>query len=106
MKLDFNINDYVDKIKKDNSYFHTFINRQNLAAGILVLKPGQKDTQQPHDSDEIYHVVSGDGYLRIRDRDYSVFPGKIFFVAKNTRHYFHGNKKELRVLYFFGGSDS
>jgi hypothetical protein len=29
-----------------------------------------------------------------------------FFVAKNVKHHFFGNTKELTVLYFFGGPDS
>ena len=107
MKLDFNISTYVEKIKKcgDNSYFHTFINRSSLSTGLLVLRPGQQDTQEPHDTDEVYYVISGDGYLKIKNKDYLVLPNKIFFVAKNTKHYFHSNNKELQILYFFGGSD-
>jgi len=31
---------------------------------------------------------------------------KVFFVAKDVKHHFHGNKKELKVLYFFGGLDT
>jgi len=54
LKLDFDLSDYVDKIKKSNSYFHTFINKSTLAAGVLVLNPGEEDTQTPHESDEIY----------------------------------------------------
>ncbi|MEX0862458.1 cupin domain-containing protein [Nitrosopumilus sp.] len=106
MKLDFDLSDYVDKIKKSDSYFHTFINKSSLAAGVLVLNPGEEDTQTPHESDEIYYIISGDGYLKINSKDYPVSKDKIFFVGRNVKHYFHGNKKELKVLYFFGGPDS
>lgn len=106
MKLDFDLSDYVDKIKKSDSYFHTFINKSTLAAGVLVLNPGEEDTQTPHESDEIYYIISGDGYLKINTKDYPVSKDRIFFVGKNVQHCFHGNKKELRVLYFFGGPDS
>ena len=106
MKLDFDLSDYVDKIKKSNSYFHTFINKSTLAAGVLVLNPGEEDTQTPHESDEIYYIISGDGYLKINTKDYPVSKDRIFFVGKNVQHCFHGNKKELKVLYFFGGPDS
>ena len=107
MKLEFNTKDYIKEIKKNpESYFHTFINRDSLAAGILLLKPGEKDTQSPHDSDEIYYVIRGDGYLKINKKDYPVSEGKVFFVAKDVEHYFFGNTAELEVLYFFGGPDS
>jgi len=106
LNLEFNIHDYIKKIKNGNSYFHTFINRDSLAAGVLVLQPGEEDTQEPHESDEVYYVISGDGYLKIKNKDYPVSNGKLFFVAKDVQHFFHGNTVELKVLYFFGGPDS
>ncbi len=106
MKLDFDVKSSIKKIKKSGMYFHTFINKPSLAVGVLVLKPGDKDTQVPHDNDEVYYVISGDGFLKIKNKDYKVSKDKVFFVAKNVKHYFHGNKKELTVLYFFGGLDT
>ena len=106
MKIDYNISHYVEKIKKSKSYFNTFINTENLAAGVLVLRPGEDDTQVPHDSDEVYFIIKGDGFLKIKNKDYSIEPNRMYFVAKNEKHFFHGNKKELVVLYFFGGPDS
>ncbi len=97
---------YLEKIKKSSSYFHTFINRDSLAAGVLVLQPGEEDTQTPHESDEVYYVIEGDGFLKIKNKDYLVSKDKLFFVAKDVEHYFHGNTKELKVLYFFGGPDT
>ncbi len=106
MKLEFDLANSLKKIKDGNSYFHTFINKDSLAAGVLVLQPGEEDTQEPHDTDEVYYVISGDGFLKIKNKDYKVSKDKLFFVAKDVEHYFHGNKKELKVLYFFGGPDA
>ncbi len=106
MKLEFDLATYIGKIKKSNSYFQTFINRDSLAAGVLVLQPGEEDTQEPHDSDEVYYVISGNGFLKIKEKDYKISKDKVFFVAKDIEHYFHGNTKELKVLYFFGGPDT
>ncbi len=106
MKLDFDLSTYLGKIKKSNTFFHTFINRDSLAAGVLVLQPGEEDTQVPHASDEVYFVISGDGFLKIKNKDYKVSKDKLFFVAKNVEHHFHGNTSELKVLYFFGGADT
>jgi len=106
LKLDFDLSSYLKKIKNSNSFFHTFINRDSLAVGLLVLQSGEEDTQTPHASDEVYYVISGDGFLKINNKDYSVSKDKLFFVAKNVEHWFHSNTKELKVLYFFGGPDS
>jgi len=106
LKLEFNLKDYLDKIKKSDSYFHTFINKDSLATGILVLAPGEEDTQEPHESDEVYFIISGNGFLKIKNKDYKISKDKLFFVGKNIPHYFHSNTKELKTLYFFGGPDS
>ena len=106
MKFEFNTHDYIRKINNSNSYFNTFLNKETLAAGILILKPGEEDTQLPHDSDEMYYILEGDGFLKIRNKNYSLKKGKAFFVPKHTEHYFFGNKKKLSVLYFFGGPDN
>jgi mannose-6-phosphate isomerase-like protein (cupin superfamily) len=106
MKLDYDVSKYIEKIKKNDEYFHTFINLESLAAGVLVLEPGEEDTQVPHESDEVYFIIKGNGFLKIKEKDYPVTPNKMYFVAKKVEHYFHGNTKELVVLYFFGGPDS
>jgi mannose-6-phosphate isomerase-like protein (cupin superfamily) len=106
LKIDFDINECIKKIAKSDTYFHTFINKKNLAAGVLRLEPGEKDTQDPHESDEVYYVVNGDGFLTIDKKDYPVSDGMLYYVAKKISHRFHGNKKELVVLYFFSGPDT
>ncbi|MFZ9006431.1 MAG: cupin domain-containing protein [Nitrosopumilaceae archaeon] len=106
MKLDYDVSKYIEKIKNSNEYFHTFINKQSLAAGVLVLQPGEEDTQEPHQSDEVYFIIKGNGFLKIKNKDYPVEQNKMYFVGKEIEHYFHGNTKELVVLYFFGGPDS
>ena len=106
MKLDYDVSKYIEKIKNSDEYFHTFINKQSLAAGILVLQPGEEDTQEPHQSDEVYFIIKGNGFLKIKNKDYPVEQNKMYFVGKEIEHYFHGNTEELVVLYFFGGPDS
>ena len=106
MKLEFDLATYLAKIKKSSSNFQTFINKNSLAIGVLVLQPGEEDTQVSYDSDEVYYIISGDGFLKIKDKDYEISKDKLFFVAKGVGHFFHGNKTELKVLYFFGGSDA
>ena len=106
MKYEYDTEKYLKQISNSNSYFNTFLSRSTLAAGILSLDPSEDDTQEPHDSDEMYYILNGNGFLRINKTDYTIKPGKAFFVPKNMDHYFFGNTKKLTVLYFFGASSS
>ena len=106
MKYEYDTDSYLKQISNSNSYFHTFLDKESLAAGILSLEPGEEDTQEPHESDEMYYILEGDGFLKIKNKKYKLKKGKAFFVPKDTEHYFFGNKTKLKVLYFFGGPDS
>ena len=77
-----------------------------MAVGVIFLKPGENDTQDPHDSDEIYYILDGNGFLEINDETYRIKKGQAYFVGKDTTHHFYGNTKNLSVLYFFGSSAS
>ncbi|MDI1495854.1 MAG: cupin [Cenarchaeum symbiont of Oopsacas minuta] len=104
MKVEFDVHADATKILKSGKLFHTFFSKDTLECGILCLKKGQKDTQEPHDADEVYYVISGDGYVNIRQKTYAVSPGKAFFVPAGASHNFSKNTRDLVVLYFFGAS--
>ena len=106
MKIKFDAAEYLNKLKTNSSYFHTFVNRESLAVGVIFLKPGENDTQDPHDSDEIYYILDGNVFLEINNESYRLKKGQVYFVAKDTPHHFYGNTKNLSVMYFFGGSSS
>lgn len=106
MKITFDIKKYVKELEHSDSYFHTFINKPNIAAGVLSLDPGEDDTQTPHDSDELYYIIKGNGFLKINNSNYSVEEGTAYYVQKNVPHKFFGNNIQLIALYFFSGPDS
>lgn len=102
-----NILAQLEKDKKGDSsiYFLDFLHNDSFEAGIIRLSPGQKDTQGAHSADELYYVIEGDGFIRILQEDHMVQKGSCIFVPSNTKHYFHGNNKELVVLYVFNVSN-
>ena len=106
LKIQFDTKQYFKKLENSKSYFQTFINKESLATGVIFLKPGQNDTQDPHESDEIYYILDGNGFLQINDKSHRIKKEEIYFVAKDVPHHFYGNTKNLSILYFFGGSDS
>ncbi len=96
----------LDKIlDKMHGWYDTFICKDNMAVGVLRLKPNQEDPQDPHLYDEIYYIIKGDGYLRVDDKDIEVREGRIIFVPAYVKHKFHSNSKELIALYVFAGKD-
>ena len=95
----------LDK-KGDSTYFLDFLHNSSFEVEIIRLNPGQKDTQGPHSEDELYFVMEGKGYINMVEKNYEVRKGSCIFVPSKTKHYFHGNKERLVVLYVFNVSKS
>ncbi|SRR5690606_22796094 len=99
----FELQDLVKQLEKEGGYFLDFLKVRDLEAGIIVLRPGEKDTQEPHSADELYYVIEGSGFIELgKDRrQHPVRKGSIIFVPAEMHHRFYGNKEDLVVLYMF-----
>ena len=95
------IRSLISKMALDNSGFLNFFDLQHLQVGILRLKPGELDTQEPHSLDEIYLVLEGDGFIEIGKKAYTLKKDLFIFVPAEVKHRFYGNTKEILVIYFF-----
>ena len=98
----FQIADMLSKIEKEE-YFYDFLKIRNLEAGVIRLRPGQEDTQEPHSEDELYYVVEGSGTLELGKATKPIKKGSVIFVPAGLRHRFYGNREDLIVLYVFAG---
>lgn len=97
----FELQDLVKQLEKEGGYFIDFLKVRELEAGIIVLHPGQEDTQEPHSADELYHVIEGTGFIELGKANKPVKKGSIIFVPAGLRHKFYGNKEDLVILYMF-----
>jgi len=68
------------KMDLDNSDFLTFFDLEHLQAGILRLRPGDIDTQEPHSTDEVYFVLEGDGFIEIGNKSYAIKKDLFIYV--------------------------
>jgi len=100
LKIKFDTTEYLNKLKRSNSYFHTFVNRESLAVGVLFLKPGENDTQEPHDSDEIYYILDGNGFLEINDESYRIKKGRPILSQKMSNITFMVTQKIFQSCIF------
>lgn len=97
----FELQDLVSRLDKEGGYFLDFLKIRDLETGIIVLHPGEEDTQEPHSADELYYVIQGSGLMELGKSKRSVKKGSIIFVPARMHHRFYGNKEDLIVLYMF-----
>ena len=82
MKYEYDTERYLKQISNSNAYFNTFLSRSTLAAGILSLDPDEVDTQEPHDSDEMYYILNGNGFCALTKLIILSSQGKHFLFQK------------------------
>ena len=81
------------------------LRRPDLSIGTYCLRAGAVDTQDPHEEDEVYVVISGRGRFTGGDETIDVEAGSVFFVPAREEHRFHDITEDLAVLVFFGPAE-
>jgi mannose-6-phosphate isomerase-like protein (cupin superfamily) len=102
LKEIYELKDLLSELKEQGGYFIDFISTDGIQAGIIRLHPGDSDTQQPHSVDEVYYVIEGNGFIKLKDKNQAVRQGTSIFVAAGTEHRFYGNSQDLVIFYALG----
>ena len=63
--------------------------------------PRGEDKQSPHDQDEVYVVLRGQGKIAIGDQAINLAKDIVVFVKAGTEHFFHDVTEDLTMLVFF-----
>jgi mannose-6-phosphate isomerase-like protein (cupin superfamily) len=71
-----------------------------LQIGVYVLVAPEPDRQQPHEDDEIYVVLEGNGVLQVEGEEVAVGEGSAVFVEAGADHRFTAYEN-LSVLVIF-----
>jgi len=73
---------------------------KQLELGVYVLVAPEPDRQQPHEDDEVYVVLEGEGTLEVEGDSVELREGHAVFVPAGAEHRFVGYE-HLSVLVVF-----
>tara|TARA_B100000315_G_C14547157_1_gene573822 strand:- start:398 stop:718 length:321 start_codon:yes stop_codon:yes gene_type:complete len=71
---------------------------------VRYYSPNSKDTQMPHQQDEVYVIAKGSGTFVKGDEKISFSIGDIIFVPKNENHYFKNFTNDFSTWVIFYGT--
>lgn len=95
----------LDKLEKElessGKPWLPFLQSEQVLAGLYFLKAGANDQQQPHDTDEIYYVLSGSSLFEVGEEKRRINAGDILFVKAEINHRFYDIEEDLKLLVFF-----
>ena len=101
----FELSEIITQRRQSGRPYLEFLRVPSLSVGLYVLAAGEPDLQQPHTEDEVYHVVSGRGSIRVGEEDQQVSAGSVIYVAAGVEHRFHTITEDLMVLVFFAPAE-
>lgn len=84
----------------DDRYFIA-LNRGTLEVGLYA--PEGTDPQEPHDQDECYVILEGEGRFRMGDETVPFRPGDFFFVPACVPHRFFDFDASFKAWVIFYG---
>ncbi|MBK8902044.1 MAG: cupin domain-containing protein [Anaerolineaceae bacterium] len=102
----FEIGDLIAQQAAGERPYLEFLRQPSMSLGLYVLPAGGVDPQQPHNEDEVYYIVSGQGQFTVGDETQLVQPGSIVFVAAHVPHKFHSITEALKILVFFAPAET
>ena len=71
---------------------------------IEMYKPEQEDLQAPHDRDELYLIISGNGTFRLKDDRCQFKAGDLLLVPKGVAHRFENFSEDFVTWVIFYGT--
>ena len=70
---------------------------------VEVFAPRGKDTQAPHEQDELYFVISGQADFEVAGKMGPVKTGDALFVGAHVRHHFERMSEDFVTWVVFWG---
>ncbi len=77
----------------------------SMSTGIYQLAAEAEDPQTPHEQDEIYYVMRGQGVIQVGNEERAVHPGTLVYVPAHVDHHFHSIREDLTLLVVFAPAE-
>jgi mannose-6-phosphate isomerase-like protein (cupin superfamily) len=86
----FDIDDVKRRLQAGSGGYEIVHESPGLEVGVYVLVAPEPDRQQPHEDDEIYLVLEGNGVLDVEAKTVELREGHAVFVPAGAEHRFSG----------------
>ena len=90
----------VERLRTAGGGYEIVHESPGLELGVYVLVAPEPDRQQPHEDDEVYVVLEGNGRLEVEGERVDLREGQAVFVPAGADHRFVGYE-QLAVLVVF-----
>ena len=96
----FDTRDAVERLRTAGGGYEIVHESPGLELGVYVLVAPEPDRQQPHEDDEVYVVLEGNGTLEVEGERVDLREGQAVFVPADADHRFVGYEQLAVVVVF------
>ena len=96
----FDTRDAVERLRAAGGGYEIVHESPGLELGVYVLVAPEPDRQQPHEDDEVYVVLEGNGRLEVEGERVDLREGQAVFVPAGADHRFVGYEQLAVVVVF------
>ena len=96
----FETRDAVERLRAAGGGYESVHESPGLELGVYVLVAPEPDRQQPHEDDEVYVVLEGNGRLEAEGERVDLREGQAVFVPADADHRFVGYEQLAVVVVF------
>jgi len=97
----YQVEDVVADQPTDAVDYAEFLREDALSVAMYSVPAGAADPQEPHDEDEVYHVVSGRATVEVDGETAPAEPGDVIYVERGVDHRFFDVEERLELLVVF-----
>jgi mannose-6-phosphate isomerase-like protein (cupin superfamily) len=94
-------NEALEKLADSNQLFLELFKHGTLS--VEVYKPNKQDHQQPHEQDEVYVIIAGEGDFYLDGKTTKFKTGDFLFVAAGLEHRFENFSDDFSTWVIFYG---
>lgn len=99
------IDDVRERAADHDDLYLEFLREPSLSVGLYTIPAGGTDPQEPHDEDEVYHVLSGRATFEHEGESYPVDAGDVIYVPAGDDHRFVDVEVRLETLVVFAPAE-
>lgn len=95
----------VEELESTDERHRELLDEESLTVEVGRYPGGSAAPKNPHNEDELYYVVSGNGKVRVGDETHSVEAGDLVYVEAGLEHDFFAIEETIVALIVFAAAE-
>jgi len=93
----------IEGLEQENTNYVEVLSEDSLS--VELARYPNPEPKTPHETDELYFIISGSGMVHVGDERYAIDEGDVVYVEQGVEHDFFDIDDEITALVVFANSE-